>query len=42
MPGTSFETVLDVARWLVDMNVPREKLVRLAHGMTPAKLADVV
>jgi propanediol dehydratase large subunit len=31
-----------VARWLVDMNVPREKLVRLAHGMTPAKLADVV
>ena len=31
-----------VARMLVDMNVPREKLVRLAHGMTPAKLADVV
>ena len=31
-----------VARWLVDMNVPRETLVRLAHGMTPAKLADVV
>ena len=31
-----------VARWLVDMNVPREKLVRLAHGMTPAKLAQVV
>ena len=31
-----------VARWLVDMNVPREKLVRLAHGMTPAKLAEVV
>jgi propanediol dehydratase large subunit len=27
---------------LVDMHVPREKLVRLAHGMTPAKLADVV
>ena len=24
------------------MNVPREKLVRLAHGMTPAKLAEVV
>ncbi|TGR74599.1 glycerol dehydratase, partial [Mesorhizobium sp. M1C.F.Ca.ET.193.01.1.1] len=31
-----------IARWLVDMNVPREKLVRLAHGMTPAKLAEVV
>ena len=31
-----------VARMLVDMNVPREVLVRLAHGMTPAKLADVV
>ena len=31
-----------VARMLVDMNVPRESLVRLAHGMTPAKLADVV
>jgi propanediol dehydratase large subunit len=29
-----------VARMLVDMNVPREQLVRLAHGMTPAKLAD--
>ncbi len=32
----------DVARMLVDMHVPREKLTRLAHGMTPAKLADVV
>jgi propanediol dehydratase large subunit len=31
-----------VARLLVDMNVPREQLVRLAHGMTPAKLAKVV
>ena len=27
---------------LVDMNVPRTELVRLAHGMTPAKLAEVV
>ena len=27
---------------LVDMNVPRSELVRLAHGMTPAKLAEVV
>ncbi|MFT3671902.1 propanediol/glycerol family dehydratase large subunit [Aestuariivirga sp.] len=32
----------EVARMLVDMHVPREELVRLAHGMTPAKLADVV
>ncbi len=31
-----------VARMLVDMNVPREHLVRLAHGMTPAKLAQCV
>ncbi len=31
-----------VARMLVDMNVPRADLVRLAHGMTPAKLAEVV
>ena len=31
-----------VARMLVDMNVPRERLTRLAHGMTPAKLAQVV
>jgi propanediol dehydratase large subunit len=31
-----------LARMLVDMNVPRAELVRLAHGMTPAKLADVV
>ena len=31
-----------VARMLVDMNVPRTDLVRLAHGMTPAKLAEVV
>lgn len=32
----------EVARMLVDMHVPRTELVRLAHGMTPAKLADVV
>lgn len=32
----------DVARMLVDMNVPRETLTRLARGMTPAKLAEVV
>ncbi|WP_112313249.1 propanediol/glycerol family dehydratase large subunit [Pseudogemmobacter bohemicus] len=32
----------EVARMLVDMHVPRERLVQLAHGMTPAKLVDVV
>jgi propanediol dehydratase large subunit len=32
----------ELARMLVDMTVPREVLVRLAHGLTPAKLADVV
>jgi propanediol dehydratase large subunit len=31
-----------IARMLVDMNVPRTELVRLARGMTPAKLAEVV
>ncbi len=32
----------EIARMLVDMNVPRTELTRLAHGMTPAKLAEVV
>ncbi len=32
----------DLARMLVDMHVPRGDLVRLARGLTPAKLADVV
>ncbi len=32
----------DVARMLVDMHVPRTDLVKLAHGMTPAKMAEVV
>ena len=36
MPST------ELARQLVDVNVPRRDLVRLAHGMTPAKLAEVV
>ena len=31
-----------LARMLVDMNLPRTDLVRLARGLTPAKLADVV
>ncbi|MDP9138180.1 MAG: propanediol/glycerol family dehydratase large subunit [Pseudomonadota bacterium] len=32
----------EIARNLVDMNVPRGELVRIAHGLTPAKLAEVV
>lgn len=32
----------EIARRLVDMHVPRTELVRLAHGLTPAKLAEVV
>ncbi|NMM43630.1 propanediol/glycerol family dehydratase large subunit [Rhodospirillaceae bacterium KN72] len=31
-----------LARMLVDMNVPRTDLVRLAKGLTPAKLAETV
>ncbi len=33
---------LDIARMLVDINVPREKIVRLAVGMTPAKYVDIL
>ncbi len=33
---------LAFARRLVDINVPRGELVRLARGMTPAKLCDVL
>lgn len=32
----------DVARMLVDMHVPRADLVRIARGLTPARLAGVV
>ncbi|MEZ5868487.1 MAG: propanediol/glycerol family dehydratase large subunit [Defluviimonas denitrificans] len=32
----------DLARMLVDINVPRTALTRLARGLTPAKLAEVV
>jgi propanediol dehydratase large subunit len=32
----------DLARMLVDVDVPRAELVRLARGLTPAKLARVV
>ena len=33
---------LDFARRLVDIHVPRAEVVRLAVGMTPAKVADVL
>lgn len=32
----------EVARQLVDINVPRHKIIELAGGMTPAKIVDVV
>jgi propanediol dehydratase large subunit len=32
----------EIARQLVDMHVPRSALARIAHGLTPAKLAEVV
>ena len=32
----------DLARRLVDVDVPRDELVRLARGLTPARLARVV
>jgi propanediol dehydratase large subunit len=33
---------VELARRLVDIDVPREELVRLARGLTPAKLARVI
>ena len=33
---------VELARMLVDVDVPRAELVRLARGLTPAKLARVV
>ena len=33
---------LTLARMLVDVDVPRQELVRLARGLTPAKLARVI
>ena len=32
----------ELARMLVDMNVSRTELTRLAHGLTPARLAEAV
>lgn len=33
---------VEMARMLVDMNIARTDLVKLSHGLTPAKLAEVV
>ena len=33
---------LEIARMLVDINIPREEIVRLSVGMTPAKYVDVL
>lgn len=33
---------LDIARMFVDINVPRDEVVRLSVGMTPAKYIDVL
>lgn len=33
---------VDLAKMLVDINVPREKIVKLASGMTPAKVVEVI
>jgi propanediol dehydratase large subunit len=33
---------LDIARMLVDINVPRPEIVRLSVGMTPAKYVDIL
>lgn len=33
---------IEFGRKLVDINVPREEIIRLAKGMTPAKLTEVV
>jgi propanediol dehydratase large subunit len=35
-------TDAELARRLVDVDVPREVLVRLSHGLTPARLARIV
>lgn len=32
----------EIARMLVDINVPREEVVRIAKGLTPAKIVDVI
>ncbi|MGB9812222.1 MAG: propanediol/glycerol family dehydratase large subunit [Thermovenabulum sp.] len=33
---------LEIAKMLVDINVPREEVIKIASGLTPAKIVDVV
>lgn len=33
---------LEIARMLVDINVPREEIVKIVSGLTPAKIVEVV
>jgi len=33
---------LEIAKMLVDVNIPREEIVNIAKGMTPAKIVEVV
>lgn len=33
---------LEIAKMLVDVNVPREEVIKIASGLTPAKIVDVV
>ncbi|SHM88579.1 propanediol dehydratase large subunit [Caldanaerovirga acetigignens] len=33
---------LEIAKMLVDVNVPREEIIKIASGLTPAKIVDVV
>jgi len=33
---------VEIARMLVDVNVPREEVVKIARGLTPAKIVEVV
>ncbi|WP_128293637.1 propanediol/glycerol family dehydratase large subunit [Afifella aestuarii] len=35
-------SAVDIARMIVDINVPREKVVRVFSGLTPAKIAAVI
>ena len=42
VPEAMAVPALDLARMLVDMTVPRGRLTRLAHGLTPARLAEAV
>ncbi|MEN9938454.1 MAG: hypothetical protein RLZZ387_5033 [Chloroflexota bacterium] len=41
-PEAMATPALEIARMLADINVPRERVLRLAAGCTPAKLCEVV